>query len=247
MRRAGVLALAILAGCSASAARAPGRITVAAAASLSAVLPKIVSDFERAYPGSHVTLTFGPSNGLAEQIRSGAPIDVFASASRAIVDRIASDPGVVMRGVFARNRIVLIVPRGDPGDVRAFADLARPGVRLVVAAAGVPAGDAARQAFARAGLTRALRNIVSNEQDVEGVVQKVVAGDADAGIVYATDLTPAVAQHVNSIIIPATAAVEVTYELALVRGGNSILGRVFLGFLLHAAQPTLRAAGFEAP
>jgi molybdate transport system substrate-binding protein len=249
VKRVGPLLLALLAGCSSAAsARTTTEITVAAAASLSAVFPQIGAGFERANPGTKIRFTFGASNGLATQIKEGAPVDVFASASPKWLDAVAADPGVITRAVFARNRLVVIVPRDNPARITRFADIARAGVRLVVAAAGVPAGDYARQAFARAGLNRALHNVVSNEQDVEGVVQKVVSGDADAGIVYATDVTPVVARAVTKIELPASANVIALYEIGVIRGAKaSSVARAFMAYVLGPGQSVLREAGFSAP
>ncbi|MGZ4139032.1 MAG: molybdate ABC transporter substrate-binding protein [Actinomycetota bacterium] len=248
MKRAVALLLGALVACSTAGAHTTTELTVAAAASLTVVLPRVVAAFERAHPGSHVVLSFGPSNGLAVQISSGAPVDVFASASPEWIDYVARDPGVGDRATFARNRIVVIVPRGDRVPITSFADLARPGVRLVIAAAGVPAGDAARAALAKAGLSHAVGNVVSNEQDVEGVVQKVVSGDADAGIVYATDVTPSVARRVRVIDVPAAADVEVRYEIAVVTGTQSpALARTFVEWVARDAQPMFRGAGFAPP
>ncbi len=242
------LLFALLAACSSGAARAQTQITVAGAASLSAVLPKIAAGFERAHPGIHVRFTFSSSNALATQIKEGAPVDVFASASPKWLDAVSHDPGVVERAVFAGNRLVVIVPKGNPARITRFADLARAGVRLVVAAQGVPAGDYAREALVRGGLRAALRNIVSNEQDVEGVVQKVVSGDADAGIAYATDVTPTVAQAVTQIELPNTANVVAVYEIGVIRGTKaSSLARAFLAYVLGPGQAVLQEAGFLAP
>jgi molybdate transport system substrate-binding protein len=247
MKRTPPLLFALLVACSSAGARAPTEITVAAAASLSAVFPQIGAGFERAHPGSHVRFTFLSSNGLATQIKEGAPVDVFASASPKWIDAVAADPGVVMRAVFARNRLVLIVPRDNPARITRFADLARAGVRLVVAAPGVPAGDYAREALARAGLRAALHNIVSNEQDVEGVVQKVASGDADAGIAYATDVTPTVARAVTQVELPASANVVALYEICVVRGTKAAsLARAFLAYVLGPGQAVFHEAGFSA-
>lgn len=212
------------------------------------MFPQIAVGFERAHPGVHVRFTFSSSSGLATSIKEGAPVDVFASASPKWIDAVATDPGVLQRAIFAHNRLVLIVPKDNPAHITEFADIARAGVRLVVAAVGVPAGDYARQAFARAGLRGALRNIVSNEQDVEGVVQKVVSGDADAGIAYATDLTAAVAQSVKAIELPTDANVIATYEIAVILGSNvSPEARAFVAYVLGPGQAQLRQAGFSAP
>jgi molybdate transport system substrate-binding protein len=220
-------------------------ITVAAAASLSSVFPTIASAFERTHPGEHIRFTFGGSNMLALQIQAGAPVDVFVSAAPRWIDVIAKDPGVADRAVLARNRLVVIVPRDNPDHISRFSDLARGRVRLVLAAQGVPAGDYAREALVRAGLRRALSNVVSNEQDVEGVVQKIVSGDADAGIVYKTDVTPPVAADVREIDLPMAVQVVAVYEIAVLHGTHDdAAARAFEAYVLGPGQDALARAGF---
>ena len=190
--------------------------------------------------------TFSSSNGLATQIEQGAPVDVFASAAPKWLDAVATDPGVIARATFGRNRLVVIVPRDDPARIVRLADLARRGVKLVLAAPGVPAGDYARQVLAKAGMRGAFRNVVSNEQDVEGVVAKVTSGDADAGIVYATDLTTSVSSRVRAIEIPSAANVVAVYQIGIVRSTKAeTAARAFFDYVLGPGQATLRAAGFE--
>ena len=216
-----------------------------AAASLTKVFPAIGAAFERAHPGVRVRFTFSSSNGLAMQIQEGAPIDVFASASPRWVDVVAKDPGVLQRTELARNGLVVIVPRDNPRHITAFDDLSRHGVRLVLAAPGVPAGDYARAALRLAGLRTAITNVVSNEQDVEGVVQKVTSGDADAGIVYATDVNGSVSSAVREITLPSSAQVTAVYEIAVVEGTRQeSLARAFIAFVLGPGQDTLARAGF---
>ena len=141
--------------------------------------------FNDAHPEAHVSFTFGPSDGLATQIVEGAPVDVFASASPTWMDLVETDgPGVRGRTDFARNRLAIVVPAGNPAGIEGIADLAREGVQLVLAAEGVPAGDYARQILENAGIAdAALANVVSNEEDVALVLTKVLSGAqrADSG------------------------------------------------------------------
>lgn len=233
--------------CSSSSAAPSRQITVAAAASLSQVFQRIGSDFEKAHPGSTVRFTFSSSNGLAMQIAQGAPVDVFASAAPKWLDIVANDPGLIARATFAHNRLVVIVPRDNPARIERLADLAERGVKLVLAAAGVPAGDYARQALSEAGARAALTNVVSNEQDVEGVVAKVTSGDADAGIVYATDLTASVSSQVRAIEIPTAVNIVAMYQIGIVRGTKAEAeARAFFDYILGPGQTALRAAGFAA-
>jgi molybdate transport system substrate-binding protein len=195
---------------------------VSAAASLTSAFTDIGKAFETANPGTTVTFNFGPSDGLAGQINEGAPVDVFASASPTWMDSVQNDgPGVTGRADFARNRLAIIVPIDNPANIQGLDDLTNPGVKLVLAAEGVPAGDYARQIFENAGISdAALANVVSNEEDVKAVIAKVLSGDADAGIGYVTDVTPDVADRITLVKIPDTVNVIATYPIAVVTGSQ---------------------------
>ena len=223
-------------------------ILVFAAASLTESFAAIGKSFEHHHPTVRVRFNFGPSDGLATGIGSGAPADVFASASPKWMDAVADSPGVDDRAVFARNRLVVVVPSANPAHIRSLADLAKPGIKLVLAALAVPAGQYARHALAKAGLADAEHNVVSNEEDVKGVVQKVVLGEADAGIVYATDVTPAVRAKASSIPIPDELDVLAAYPIAVIHGTHhSPTARAFVEFVLGPGQSILRHAGFLPP
>jgi molybdate transport system substrate-binding protein len=249
MRR--VLALAgvllLTAGCGSTSSggdRQP--LTVLAAASLTESFERIAADFEQEHSDVTVRLSFGPSDGLAGQIQNGAPTDVFASASEKWMDAVEEDPGVSHRADFARNRLTIVVPADNPAGVHGVEDLATPGVKLVLAAEGVPVGDYAREMLANAGVSdAALANVVSNEVDVKGVLAKVVSGDADAGIVYVTDITPDVASTVTAIDIPDDVNVIATYPIAVVAGASDEdMAAAFVRLVLGPGQRTLRDAGF---
>ncbi|MFB3737732.1 MAG: molybdate ABC transporter substrate-binding protein [Candidatus Velamenicoccus archaeovorus] len=225
-------------------------LLVSAAASLTDAFTEIGRAFERQHPGVSVTFNFGPSDGLAGQIEEGAPVDVFASASPTWMDAVEREgPGVTDRHDFARNELAIIVPEGDPAGISGLADLAEPGVKLVLAAQGVPAGDYARQLFDRAGIAdAALANVVSNEEDVKGVLTKVLSGDADAGIVYVTDVTPDVADRVTTIQIPHDVNVIATYPIAVVTGSKEAdLAQRFVDDVLGDGQRILARYGFLPP
>jgi len=260
VRRGGAAAtialLAITAACG-SGKGTSGDLLVFAASSLSETFTKIGAGFEHSHKGARVRFDFGPSDGLAAGIAQGARADVFASASEATMDIVDASPGVYARSVFARNKLVVITPK-DGTRVVAFTDLAGPGVKLVVAAATAPAGKYTRQMLAKAGMQRATKNIVSNEIDVKSVVQKVVLGEADAGVVYVTDVTIAVGKNVRIIPIPDQVNVVATYPIALVASSNiesgsgfetphAALARAFLLYVLDPGQDLLRAAGFLPP
>jgi molybdate transport system substrate-binding protein len=244
--------LPLVAGCGPG-AQAEGRgeeLVVLAAASLAEAFREVGGAFGREHPGVRVRFSFGASDALAAQIVEGAPADVFASASPRWMDEVARrGPGVVARADFARNALVVITPADDPAGVDRLEDLARPGVRLVLAAPGVPVGDYARQALGRAGvLEAALANLVSNEDDVKAVVQKVVLGEADAGIVYRTDLTPAVRDRLRAVEIPPAQNVVAVYPIAVLRSTDrEELARAFVEFVLGPGQEVLRRHGFLPP
>jgi molybdate transport system substrate-binding protein len=182
-------------------------LTVLAASSLTDVLPAIAPD--EAY-------SFGGSNALATQLANGAPADVFASANASIPAQLHAR-GLVDQPVrFARNSLVVIVPRRNPAHVRSVADLARRGVTVVIAQQGVPVGDYTLEALRRLGLAaQVLRNVASRETDVRAVLSKVVVGQADAGVVYATDAREA-GDGVEVVPIPKRAQPETAYAVAVV-------------------------------
>lgn len=200
----GVLALAAV-GCGGDGDDPP---TVFAAASLTDVLPRIEPE---------ARYSFGGSNQLAVQIEEGAPADVFASASSDLAQALRRK-GLIEEPVpLASNRLVVVVPASNPAGIASARDLDRDGVRVVMGAAGVPAGDYARTALAALGLSRVVARAVSQEPDVKGVLGKVATGEADAGLVYVTDARAA-GDRVRAIAIPARAAPDVHYEIAVVVG-----------------------------
>jgi molybdate transport system substrate-binding protein len=214
--------------------------TVLAAASLTEILPKIDSD---------ARYSFGSSNALAEQIRRGAPFDVFLSASPVYTHALRKE-GLVRKPVaFATSSLVVIVPRSNPARIRTVADLAkRPKLRLVVAGPKVPIGLYTREVLKRLGMLRVLKKTVSLEPDVKGVVGKVALGQADAGFVYLTDVRP-VASRVRAIPIPARAQPTVTYELAVATRPTDLeAGQEFVISVLGPdGRRELRSALFGIP
>lgn len=211
-------------------------LAVFAAASLTNVLPQI--DAKQHY-------SFGGSNLLAAQIQQGAPADVFASANTAIPQKLY-DAGLVEKPVvFTRNALILIVPKSNPAHIHSAYDLTHDGVKLVVAAPGVPVGDYTRTVLHNLGLDAALSNVVSNENDVREVLAKVALGEADAGFVYTTDART-VRGKVATIGIRWSAQPIVEYAVAVVASGqHRAAARAFVAKLLQvAAQKKLQAAGF---
>lgn len=244
------LAATLGAACGSTDAAVGRELTVAAAASLTTAFTDVGASFERRHPDVRVSFAFGPSDGLATQIVEGAPVDVFASASPAWMDVVQeSGPGLSRRADFARNRLVVIVPADNPAAIDELADLARPGVQLVLAAEGVPAGDYARQMLENAGIAPdALANLVSNEEDVKLVVTKILSGEADAGIAYVTDVTAEVADRIAVVEVPDDVNVIATYPIAVVNGTQEVaLAREFVDFVLGPGRRILAGYGFLEP
>lgn len=213
---------------------------VLAASSLTGVLADVVPD---------ARYSFGGTNQLAEQVRQGAPFDVFLAASPRDARRLHAEGLVREPRPFAGNRLVLIVPRGNPAGVRSAADLARAqDVRLVVAGPRVPAGAYTAELLRRLGLERVLDSVASKEPDVKGVVGKVALGEADAGIVYATDAL-AVADDVETVELPAHAQPDVIYEAAVATAPRDRgAATAFLDELLGPeGRARLAEAGFTLP
>ena len=235
MRQLAVLvAVLALAGCGGGDHQG---VVVFAASSLSGVAGEID-------PGAEVV--FGGSNDLAAQIRDGANADVFLSASAKPLTELRAKGLVEPPAVFASNRLVIIVPAKNTAEINHIVDLTRPGVKLVVGAEGVPIGDYARESLELAGLGAALENVVSLEEDVKGVVSKVALGEADAGIVYATDVAAA-GDDVLSYPISDYFQPKIRYYAAIVSPG-SIAAEHYVDRLLGMeGQAVLRDAGFQPP
>lgn len=225
---------------SASDEGAASRITVFAASSLTNVLPRI--DPRPRY-------SFAASSTLAQQIRQGAPADVFASADLEHPQRLRAAGICGKTSVFATNALVVVVPKANPANVGTVRDLARSGVKVVIAKRGVPVGDYTRRALRTLGLARAvLANVVSEEPDVRAVLAKVALGEADAGFVYRTDAAT-VKRRVTVIRLPARAQPAVRYGICVVtasdeKDGARALATKVLG---RAARAELAAAGFGLP
>ena len=235
-------------------ARPTGELTVFAAASLTEPFTEMGKRLEATYPGLKILYNFGGSQTLRTQLEQGAQADVFVSADAVQMD-LARKSSVVQgeTPIFVKNRLVVIVPRDNPGKVMTFRDLARPGLKLDLAAPKVPVGNYSRQALQKAtaeyGATFAegvLKNVVSEEENVKQVVTKVQLGEADAGIVYVSDVTPKVSNDVRMVPIPDAYNQIATYPIALTqRVQNRVAAEVFINFVLSAeGQAALKAHHF---
>jgi molybdate transport system substrate-binding protein len=242
----------VLAGCgdvegaSAEGDDGGGTVTVFAAASLTETFTSLARTFERSHPGVRVRLTFGGSSTLAQQITQGAPADVFASASPATMKTVADagDAAGTPR-VFTRNRLVIAVPKDNPGRVATIGDLSRPGLKVVVCAPQVPCGSAATKALGAAGVRV---EPASQEKDVKAVLTKVGLGEADAGLVYRTDVRAA-GGKVTGIEFPEAAKAVNDYPIVEVaKAPEPALAKEFVRLVLGPeGRATLSRAGFEAP
>jgi len=256
---AAVLSL-VAVGCERSAAVAtspPATITVFAAASLTESFKELGHSFEAAHPGASVQFNFAGSQDLCAQLEHGAPADVFASASTKEMDAAVAaktiDPASVK--IFARNRLVVIYPRKNPGGISTLADLARPGLKIDIADPSVPAGgytmkmlDAAAKSapLGPAFKKGFLANVVSREENVKAVVSKVRLAAADAGVVYATDTRGAAQADLGTLEIPPPLNQEASYPIAVTSGSrNADLARQFEALVLSPqGQQVLGRYGF---
>lgn len=241
-------ATSIVAGCgedSADASKAgamsassPPDVRVFAAASLSDAFEEMAKSY-----AARIEYSFAGSQILRTQLEQGARADVFASADKQQMT-LAQHAGVIEGDgvVFARNRLVIVLPKDNPKEIAAPADLAKPGVKIVLAAPDVPAGAYSRGAIERLGALigpeytkRVLSNVVSGEEDVRRVLTKVQLGEADAGIVYTSDVAAAPQGAVLALTLPDVAQPNIEYFVGAVKDGNVMAAKAFIDLLRGAA------------
>jgi len=234
----------------------PRTLNVFAAASLTDAFTEIGKNFEAANPGTTVSFNFAGSQALRTQIEEGAPADVFASANKTEMDTLIADTLVAQDAPqqFLNNKLVVITPADNPAGLEKLEDLAKPGIKLVLAAEEVPVGKYARQAldsmngqFGTGFKDKVFANVVSNEDNVKQVVSKVQLGEADAGIVYTSDAVAA--PELKTIEIPVDLNVIAKYPIApLVNSENADLAKAFITYVLSAdGQAVLQKWGFAPP
>jgi molybdate transport system substrate-binding protein len=234
------------------------KIIVFAAASLTEAFNAAGPAFTKK-TGTAVTFNYGGSDTLATQIKQRAPADVFASANLAQM-KVVSDAGLVAGTpkTFAKNRLVLISPKGAAMKFTSPADLAKPGAKVVLAAATVPVGGYARTTFGKLNGTTGYpadypaaveKNVVSNELDVKAVVTKVSLGEGDAGVVYSTDVTSSVAPKLDVLPFPSSVAPDIEYPIAALKNAPNPKGaQAFVDYILSPeGQAFLKARGFISP
>lgn len=217
------------------------RLIVFAASSLTDVFDGLEAEFEVAHPGIDLVVNYGGSSSLAAQIEQGAPVDVFAGADQATMQRVL-DEASGEPVMFARNRLAIAVEAGNPERVDTVADLADPDLIVVLADGAVPAGGYAAELLALAGIEL---EPASYESSVRAVAGKVALGEADAGIVYHTDIV-ANEQQLDEVIIPEAADVVAEYPIVVVRDGEA--ARSFVEYVTgRPGREALADAGFELP
>jgi|SRR5450755_3327635 molybdate transport system substrate-binding protein len=230
---------------SASSSASKGSITVFAAASLMGTFTQLGKQFDSAHPGDTVKFSFGPSSGLATEIISGAPADVFASASPTNMEMVVKAGDAANPQTFAKNTMEVAVPPSNPGKVTSVKDLAKSAVKVALCQPQVPCGVVAAEIFKNAGITV---KPVTLQPDVKSVLTQVETGNVDAGMVYVTDVMAA-GTKVKGVTIPASEEASTLYPIATI--SNSKQKSVAQAFVAYVLSPTgqqvLTAAGFEKP
>jgi len=221
-----------------------GTVTVLAASSLTEAFTEIAERFERAHPDVQVELSFAASSQLVVQIQQGAPGDVFASADTATMDQVVASDDVASPDVFARNRLEIAVEPGNPADIQGLADLAGDDLIVVLCAEQVPCGALADVALANAGVEI---DVASREENVKAALSKVELGEADAAIVYETDV--AASDSVEGVTIPRADNVVTRYPIArLAEAGNRSGADAFIAFVrARPGRQILAQFGFLGP
>lgn len=223
-----------------------GSATVFSAASLTASFNTLKADFEKNNPRATVTFNFGPSSGLAAQIIEQGGADAFVSADHVNMKKV-TDKGLVdgEPAIFIKNRLEIITGAGNPKGIKTLADLAKPDLKVILAGAPVPVGRYAREALTKAGVTV---KPVSDAVDVKGVVGPVTLGEADAGIVYTSDVKAA-GDKATGVEIPEAQNVIAEYPIAVIKDSpNTEVAQAFVDLVLSdAGQKVLTGNGFTAP
>ncbi len=217
--------------------------SVFAAASLTGAFNALGASFQAAHSGTTVKFNFAGTPTLVTQIEQGAAADVFASADTTNMDKLTADGFTTGTSqVFAHNKLEIVVAAGNPRAITGLADLTKPGVIYITEGATVPAGKYALQILASAGVKVTPKSL---ETDVKSVVGKIELGEADAGIVYTTDVTAA-GSKVTGVQIPDAVNVVATYPLVAVKGTkNANLANAFIAYVLSTeGQSKLQSFGF---
>lgn len=235
-----------------------GDLTVFAATSLTDAYARMADELEATHPNLHITIETAGSQTLVTQLEEGARADVLATASTSTMDR-AQASGLINGEpiLFTSNRLVIVTPMNNPAGIESIDDLATEGTRLVLANQDVPAGSYAADAFCAYAnlrespgefLEQVESNLVSEEPDVRSVLAKVQLGEADAGVVYASDVTASqlAGVEVHVIELPDSLPTRADYPIAMVADGNTELAMAFISYVLsNEGQAILQSFGFE--
>ncbi|MCB9421945.1 MAG: molybdate ABC transporter substrate-binding protein [Ardenticatenaceae bacterium] len=245
----------LLAGCGARQSTAETQdLIVFAASSLTDAFNELAETFEAQNPGVQIVLNFASSSQLAAQLSEGAAADIYASANPAQMQAVI-DAGRIKASTdvpFVSNRLTVIVPADNPAGITALEDLTRPGIKLVLAVDGVPVREYTDEIVAAmtADFQAAFySNLVSEEDNVRQVSAKIALGEADAGIVYTSDVTPDIADQVRQITIPDDQNVIATYPIApITDASHPELAQKFIDFILsQEGQNILARWSFDPP
>ena len=257
-----LLLLFAMSGCGGSstgtgANTSPVTLNIFAASSLQAAFTKIGTQFHAAHSNVTTTFNFAGSDALATQINQAAPADVFASANTAQMDVVVKAGGIDGTAVktFAHNRLVVVLPKNNPGNITTLQDLAKPGIKVVLAAKTVPVGGyaltflmnaSADPSYGASYQANVLKNVVSYEADVKSVLAKISLGEADAGIVYTTDAATAVATT-TTLDVPDALNVIATYPIGVVKATkNATVAQQFVDYVAGPdGQAVLASYGFK--
>jgi molybdate transport system substrate-binding protein len=260
MRILAPISLVLALACGITRAQATRTVTVFAAASLTESMRDIATQFESANPGVKIEFNFAGSQDLVAEMENGAGADLFASANETQMDKAAKEGLVDPASIhgFAGNHLVVVVPKDNPAKIEQIADLAKPGIKIVVADKAVPVGKYTQQMLDQMSKDPAygpdfekgfLANVVSREENVKSVLSKVRLGEADAGVVYETDLTKDAEQDVQRVAVPDKFNQLATYPIAVAaKSSRAQDAEKFEDFVMSdEGRKILRDYGFLPP
>ena len=232
-------------------------LTVFAAASLNEAFSAMAAEHQITNPATKITFNFAGSQQLVQQIAEGAPVDIFASANMRQMNEAVKSGRIDSASVkiFVHNRLVVVCPKENRAGIRSLHDLSKPHLKIVLADKAVPVGQYALDVLEKCSRSAAfdssfkqnvLNNVVSYEENVKAVLSKIVLDEADAGIVYTSDISKSTEQRVDAIEIPEALNVTATYPIAVVRDAPSReLADKFVQYILSdEGQRTLARFGF---
>ena len=233
-------------------------LNVFAAASLTESFTELGKNFQAAHSGVTIKFNFAGSQALVQQLTNGAPADVFASADTANMTKAANANLVSNPQIFARNKLVVLIPANNPGKITSLKDLANKGIKIDVAASTVPVGKYTLQTLDKLGKSAdygksyessVKANFVSQEDNDKAIVTKVQLGEVDAGFVYFTDITAKVSSKVNEVTVPDNFNIVAEYPIAVTKNSaNASDAQAFVQYVLSSdGQAILQKYRFISP